>query len=112
METDASFVFFDEKPVGDPALGPEGSGGVALTPRASIAIDHRVHPFGMPVFISGDSLANLFIAQDTGGAIRGAARADIFFGFGASAEQTAGGMKANARFYVLLPKGLTPKLPA
>jgi len=111
METDASFVFFDEKPVGDPALGPEGSGGVALTPRASIAIDHRVHPFGLPVFITGDGLANLFIAQDTGGAIRGAARADIFFGFGASAEQTAGGMKANARFYVLLPKGLKPKLP-
>jgi membrane-bound lytic murein transglycosylase A len=111
METDASFVFFDEKPVGDPALGPEGSGGVALTPRASIAIDHRIHPFGMPVFITGDSLANLFIAQDTGGAIRGAARADIFFGFGASAEQTAGGMKADARFYVLLPRGLKPKLP-
>jgi len=111
METDASFVFFDEKPVGDPKLGPEGSGGVALTPRASIAVDHRIHPFGVPVFITGDSLANLFIAQDTGGAIRGAARADIFFGFGSSAELAAGGMKANARFYVLLPKGLKPKLP-
>jgi len=112
MESDASYVFFNESPVGDPRLGPEGSAGVALTPRASIAVDHRIHPFGVPVFITGDSLANLFIAQDTGGAIRGAARADIFFGFGPSAEQTAGGMKANARFYVLLPKGLKPKLPA
>jgi membrane-bound lytic murein transglycosylase A len=112
MESDASFVFFEEQPVGDPALGPQGSGGVALTPRASIAVDHKVHPFGVPVFITGGGIANLFIAQDTGGAIRGAARADIFFGFGASAEQTAGGMKANARFYVLLPKAITPKLPS
>lgn len=111
METDASFIFFEERPVGDPALGPSGSAGVPLTPRGSIAVDNKVHPFGVPVFIAGDGLANLFIAQDTGGAIRGNARADIFFGFGASAETTAGGMKAYARFYVLLPKSVTPKLP-
>ena len=109
MESDASFVFFSESPIGDPSLGPEGTEGVALTPRASIAVDSRLHPFGAPMFIAGDGLANLFVAQDTGGAIRGPARADIFFGFGPSAENTAGGMKAQARFFVLLPKGITPK---
>jgi len=110
MESDASFVFFQEVPVGDSALGPEGSEGVALTPRGSVAVDNHIHPFGAPVYIAGDGLANLFVAQDTGGAIRGAPRADIFFGFGASAQNAAGVLKAQARFYVLLPKGVTPKL--
>lgn len=110
MESDASFVFFQEVPVGDAALGPEGSEGVALTPRGSVAVDNHIHPFGAPVYIAGDGLANLFVAQDTGGAIRGAPRADIFFGFGASAENAAGALKSHARFYVLLPKGVTPKL--
>ncbi len=110
MESDASFVFFEERPVGDAALGPEGTEGVALTPRASIAVDAHLHPFGVPVYIAGEGLANLFVAQDTGGAIRGPARADIFFGFGASAAGAAGTLKAAARFTVLLPRGVTPKL--
>ena len=110
MESDASFVFFEERPVGDAALGPEGTQGVPLTPKGSIAVDAHIHPFGAPLYIAGDGLANLFVAQDTGGAIRGAARADIFFGFGAGAEGAAGTLKAQARFYVLLPKGVTPKL--
>ncbi len=104
MESDASFVFFQEVPVGDPALGPQGSEGVALTPRGSVAVDNRFVPFGAPVFIAGDGLANLFVAQDTGGAIRGAARADIFFGYGAGAADAAGTLKAQARFFILLPK--------
>jgi membrane-bound lytic murein transglycosylase A len=110
LESDASFVFFKEAPVGDATLGPPGSEGVPLTPRASIAVDAEIHPLGAPFFLSGDGFADLFIAQDTGGAIRGPARADIFYGFGASAENTAGGMKAHPRFYVLLPKGVTPTL--
>jgi len=110
METDASFVFFDDAPVGDPRLGPVGTEGVALTPRASIAVDNRIHPLGAPFFLAGDGFADLFVAQDTGGAIRGPARADVFYGFGAGAEATAGGMKAHPRFYVLLPKGVAPKL--
>ena len=52
MESDASFVFFGEAPVGDSKLGPVGTEGVALTPRASIAVDSHIHPFGAPVFIS------------------------------------------------------------
>lgn len=111
MESDASFVFFADTPVGDAAAGPEGTEGVALTPRASIAVDSHIHPFGAPIFIAGDGVANLFIAQDTGGAIRGPARADIFFGFGATAEDRAGKLKAHPRFFVLLPKGVAPKIP-
>jgi membrane-bound lytic murein transglycosylase A len=110
MESDASFIFFREVPVGDAALGPEGTEGVALTPRASVAVDAHLHPFGAPFFIAGDGIADLFVAQDTGGAIRGAARADIFFGFGAGAEAAASGLKAHARFYVLLPKAIAPKI--
>jgi membrane-bound lytic murein transglycosylase A len=110
MESDASFVFFQTAPVGDAALGPPGTEGVALTPRASVAVDDHIHPFGTPVYIAADGIANLFVAQDTGGAIRGPARADIFYGFGASAENTAGGMKARGQFFVLLPKSVAPKL--
>jgi len=108
MESDASYIFFGQEQVGDRALGPAGSEGVALTPRASIAVDPTIHPFGVPVFISGDGLADLFVAQDTGGAIRGPARADIFFGFGPKAEDTAGRMKAHPNFFVLIPSGVTP----
>ncbi|MBV9046261.1 MAG: murein transglycosylase A [Alphaproteobacteria bacterium] len=111
IESDASFVFFSTAPVGDPKLGPVGTEGVPLTPRASVAIDNTIHPLGLPMFLAGDGFADLFIAQDTGGAIRGNARADVFFGFGANAETAAGGMKAHPRFYALLPKTVTPKLP-
>jgi membrane-bound lytic murein transglycosylase A len=109
MENDASFIFFREEPIGERALGPAGSEGVALTPGGSIAIDPTIHPFGVPVFIAGDGLADLYVGQDTGGAIRGPARADIFFGFGAAEEDAAGRMKAHARFFVLLPRGAVPK---
>jgi membrane-bound lytic murein transglycosylase A len=104
LESDASFVFFKIEPVGDPALGPKGSQGVLLTPRASIAVDAKYNPFGLPVFLAGGGRDGLYIAQDTGGAIRGAARADLFFGFGPDAERDAGGLKAHPDFYILLPK--------
>lgn len=88
MEADASFIFFAERPLGDPALGSAGTEGVALTPRASIAVDARLHALGTPFFLSaatpdGKVMQELMIAQDTGGAIRGPARADIFFGLAA-----------------------------
>ncbi len=108
LESDDSFVFFRFAPAGDAALGPPGSQGVALTPRASIAVDNAIHPFGLPVYIAGEGLAGLFIAQDTGGAIKGPARADIFYGFGPRAEAAAGTLKAHPRFFVLLPKSVVP----
>jgi membrane-bound lytic murein transglycosylase A len=111
METDQSFVFFKESAVGDASLGANGAQGVALTPMASIAVDLRLHVMGTPMFIDtttpdGHALQSLFIAQDTGGAIRGPVRADIYFGFGGRAADLAGEMKSTGHLYVLLPKGL------
>ena len=111
MESDESFVFFKEAPVGDASLGSPGTQGVPLTPGASIAVDPKFHALGAPMFIDaktgdGRPLRRLVVAQDTGGAIRGPARADIFFGFGTGAERLAGAMKSFGRLYILLPKRL------
>src|SRR5205814_720937 len=105
MESDQSYVFFRELPIGDPLLGSPGTEGVPLTPEASIAIDPAVLALGVPMYVvaqapaagSGGQLfrfAHLCIAQDTGGAIKGVARGDIFWGFGARAESIAGRMKS------------------
>ncbi|HEY1711131.1 MAG TPA: murein transglycosylase A [Rhizomicrobium sp.] len=118
METDASYVFFDEKPLGDPALGATGSEGVPLMPGASLAVDRTVHPLGVPLWLALDAHATalprdrLMVAQDTGGAIKGAVRGDVFFGFGSKAEWNAGHMKAAGAMFVLLPKALAARLPA
>lgn len=106
METNQSYVFFRAAPIGDPALGGQGTLGVRITPMASIAVDRRVHPLGAPFFVAGngpDPVHGLMVAQDTGGAIRGAARADIFFGAGEVAERRAGALKADGTLFVLLP---------
>jgi membrane-bound lytic murein transglycosylase A len=119
MEKDRSFVFFKSLPLGDPRLGSPGAEGVALTPRASIAIDERIHPLGAPFYVVASmpdsdasrperSLRQLFVGQDIGGAIRGPVRADIFFGYGRDAESMAGRMKATGRLYVLVPKAVAP----
>jgi membrane-bound lytic murein transglycosylase A len=115
MQTDKSYVFFQEKPLGDVALGATGSLGANLTPLASLAVDPRIHPLGVPMFVAAggpDPVHGLMVAQDTGGAIRGAARADIFFGSGAEAEKRAGAMKAPGALYVLVPNGLAARLGA
>jgi membrane-bound lytic murein transglycosylase A len=115
METDKSYIFFQERPIGDPALGSTGSLGAALTPLGSIAVDARLHALGAPFYVAADGpdpLHGVMIAEDTGGAIRGGPRADIFFGFGADAERRAGLMKAPGKFYLLLPKGLADRLGA
>jgi len=120
METDESFVFFSEKPIGDVTLGGSGSEGVPLTPLGSVAVDPRIHPLGVPVYLSARAPANsdtgpdrpfnqLLVIQDTGGAIRGAARADVFWGFGPEAESMAGRMKSGGRFFVLLPKAVAAR---
>jgi len=104
METNRSYIFFALEPPGDPSLGSKGSEGVALTPQASLAIDPRIHPFGAPFFLAAPDLNRLAIAQDTGGAIRGAIRGDFYWGAGA--ETQAGAMKSNGQLFVLLPKSL------
>jgi membrane-bound lytic murein transglycosylase A len=121
METDQSYVFFKEEPTGDASLGSPGSEGVPLTPGASLAVDETLHPLGVPVYISAtrpDADASkpdrtfdaLLIAQDTGGAIKGPARGDVFWGFGRDAESIAGRMKSTGRMFVLLPKSVAAKL--
>ncbi|MBW8709284.1 MAG: murein transglycosylase A [Alphaproteobacteria bacterium] len=113
MESDRSYIFFEQKPLGDTALGGTGSQGVNVTPLASIAVDQRVHALGAPFYVAADGpdpVHRVMIAQDTGGAIRGPVRADIFFGFGAEAEARAGAMKAPGRLYVLLPNALSASL--
>lgn len=105
-----SYVFFKEERLPDPKVGPKGSLGVALTPQRSVAIDATQLPQGAPVFLSTTQpnsdipLQRLVMAQDTGGAIRGAIRVDYFFGFGAEAAENAGRMKQRGSVWVLLPK--------
>jgi membrane-bound lytic murein transglycosylase A len=110
MEADQSFVFFQEAPIGDPGLGSPGVERVPLTPLGSMAIDLRQNALGAPYYVATDPLHALLIAQDTGGAIRGAVRGDIFFGFGQKAETDAGSMKAQGRLYVLIPNEVAARL--
>ncbi len=109
LNYNASYVFFREMPAGLP--GPLGALGVPLTARRSIAVDARYVPLGAPVFLattmpnSRQPLNRLMVAQDTGGAIRGAVRADFFWGFGEEAATLAGRMRQSGKMWVLLPNG-------
>ncbi|QYF94609.1 murein transglycosylase A [Massilia sp. PAMC28688] len=105
-----SFVFFREERLPDPSVGPKGALGVPLTPGRSIAIDPLLLPLGAPVYLATTEAASevplrrLVMGQDTGGAIRGAVRADFFFGFGNEAMDNAGRMKQPGRLWVLVPR--------
>jgi membrane-bound lytic murein transglycosylase A len=110
MEKNQSYIFFRETPLGDTALGSKGVQGVPLTPLGSLAIDLRKNALGAPYYVAADPVRALLIAQDTGGAIRGAVRGDVFFGFGGKAEQSAGEMKAQGRMFVLLPNAVAARL--
>lgn len=111
LNANPSVVFFREERIDDPAQGPKGALGVPLTAGRSIAIDPTFVPLGAPMFIattyplSPHPLQRLVMAQDTGGAIRGPVRADFFWGFGAAAGESAGGMKQQGRLWLLWPKG-------
>ena len=110
LNANPSFVFFKEEKLPDPGKGPKGALGVPLTPQRSIAVDPQVIPLGAPVFLSttqpgnDQPLQHLVLAQDSGGAIRGAVRADFFWGFGSEAGERAGKMKQRGAMWVLLPK--------
>jgi membrane-bound lytic murein transglycosylase A len=117
LNQNPSYVFFREVAIPDPATGPIGALGVPLTPRRSIAVDPRYVPLGAPVFLAttwpnGDAPLNrLVVAQDTGGAIRGAVRADFFWGFGPEAGALAGQMRQQGKMWVLLPKDMKSAAP-
>lgn len=109
-----SYVFFRELP--DTLSAPLGALGVPLTNEYSIAVDQHTIPLGVPVFLatthpnSNEPLNRLMFAQDTGGAIRGAVRADFFWGFGEYAAVRAGSMKQSGKMWVLFPRGGEPTL--
>lgn len=109
-----SYIFFREAPVEGSDLGPVAAAKVPLTPGRSIAVDRLLHTFGTPFFIDAPTLvafdnkpfARLMIAQDTGSAIVGAARGDLFAGSGDAAGEIAGVVRNAATFYALLPRSL------
>lgn len=109
MRENKSFVFFRE--LDGP---PQGAMGYAVTGQVSAAADPKFVPLGTPVFLSVDraDATGLWVAQDTGGAIKGANRFDTFWGAGSGAEATAGGMAARGTAFLLLPIGTVARLNA
>jgi len=112
MWTNRSYIFFREAPVEDAALGPIAAAKVPLSTGRSLAVDRTLHTFHVPVWIEtslpeaegGGPFHRLLIAQDTGSAIIGPARGDIFFGSGDEAGRIAGRMQAAGDFVVLAPR--------
>jgi len=113
MEQNPAYVFFHElKGATSASDGPLGAQGIALTAERSIAVDRRFVALGLPVWLDipevgspGGRLQRLMVAQDTGGAIRGPVRADVFFGHGPDAANRAGILKASGRYWFLIPRG-------
>src|SRR5437667_12195703 len=116
-----SYVFFREVRLSDKdeAVGAQG---VPLTPGRSIAVDKALHVYGTPFFIEGElpiesersrtPFRRLMIAQDTGSAIVGPARADLYFGAGLEAGRIAGRIKQMGRFAILVPREIDPGVAA
>ena len=109
MNTNKSYVFFKVLE-GD---GPLGGENVPLTAQRSLAVDRSLLSYGLPLWVDiappkadAAPIRRLMIAQDTGGAIRGPVRGDVFWGFGPQAESMAGVMKSEGRYWALLPKVL------
>jgi membrane-bound lytic murein transglycosylase A len=114
LNQNRSYIFFRD-------IGPDGPIGgenVALTPLRSMAIDKSIWSYGLPFYIdtaaaNGDPaeprIQRLMMGQDTGGAIKGAVRGDVFWGYGDAAAYNAGIMKSRGEMWVLLPRGITPQ---
>ena len=116
MNANPRFVFFDLEPEGDPRLGPKGSFGVPLTPLGSMAVDLEFHAGGVPMFVQttapglGGSWSGMVVSQDTGGAIKGPVRGDLYFGTGAGAGASADTVNAPGRLWVLLPRAVADRI--
>jgi len=121
MNANASYVFFEEQPIGDPSLGATGAQRVPLTPEASLAVDLTVHALGIPVWLEtiapdpdttkpDQTFHRLLVMQDTGGAIRGPVRGDVYWGYSPDAGSIAGRMRSEGRMTVLLPRGVALRL--
>jgi membrane-bound lytic murein transglycosylase A len=110
MRENLSYIFFKELT----GAGPLGALNVPVSPRATVAADPKFVPLGAPVFLALDrpEAYGFWIAQDTGGAIKGANRFDTFWGAGLEATHIAGGMSANGVALILVPKGSVTVTPA
>jgi membrane-bound lytic murein transglycosylase A len=122
MNVNRSYVFFQETKGAGPNEGPIGAQTVALTPGRSLAVDRKFLPLGLPIWLDAshpDGAANsssgearirrLLVAQDTGGAIRGPVRGDVFFGWGEQAAAKAGLMRDRGEYYLLLPNAVAAR---
>ncbi|MDQ1686843.1 MAG: rane-bound lytic murein transglycosylase [Frankiaceae bacterium] len=110
MREDKSYIFFKELT----GPGPLGALNLPVTPRATVAADPKFVPLGAPVLLQLDpgDASGLWVAQDTGGAIRGRNRFDTFWGAGEEAARIAGGLQARGRAWLLVPKGTVKRLHA
>ncbi len=117
MDANPRYVWFKAETIADPAKGPRGAEGTPLTPLGSMAVDPAYHPYGAPIFLDtripsqpgdwqGQAFQQLVIAQDTGGAIRGDLRGDLFFGWGNDAGARAGNQNHAVAMWALLPRKL------
>jgi membrane-bound lytic murein transglycosylase A len=112
-----SYVFFRETGLSE-HVEPVGAQGISLTPGRSIAVDRTIHIYGTPFFIqaelpfdsenSENKFQRLMVAQDTGGAIRGPARADLYFGAGSGPAHVAGRIRHPGHFTILVPREIDP----
>ncbi len=110
MNFNDSYIFFEisqDKFV-------KGGQGVELTPEHSLAVDHKIIPYATPLWVEtsllGSKINKLMIAQDTGSAIKGTIRGDIFFGYGKEAERKASSMANFGQYYALLPNNIVRKI--
>jgi membrane-bound lytic murein transglycosylase A len=120
MWQNESYVFFREIPASDPSLGPPGAQQVPLTPLRSLAVDRAYWAFGTPIWLEADvpsgpagsmqPFRRLLIAQDTGSAIKGRVRGDVFWGTGEAAASVAGLMQSPGTMVALLPKAVAARL--
>ncbi len=120
MWQNESYVFFREIPASDPSLGPPGAQQVPLTPRRSLAVDRAYWALGTPVWLEADvpsgpagamqPFRRLLVAQDTGSAIKGRLRGDVFWGTGEAAANVAGLMQSPGTMVALLPRAVAARL--
>src|SRR5258708_11493820 len=121
LDTNESYVFFSEQPIGDPTLGALGAEGVPLTPGASLAVDRSVHALGVPVWLEGSApdadasrpdrpLHALLVTQDTGGAIKGVVRGDVYWGYGPPAQTIPSRITHPGRLPLLPPRAIPAPL--
>jgi membrane-bound lytic murein transglycosylase A len=110
MRENKSYIFFQELT----GPGPLGALGLPVTARATVATDPKFVPLGAPVLLEMDrpEASGLWVAQDTGGAIKGSNRFDTFWGAGEEAARIAGGMQGKGRAWILVPKGTLARLNA